>query len=250
MNDRSRLYMALRVARPTLGSGETVEFHFDNAHHGRGGDLGEDIVRLSRQSGAVDMYFDGQQTIFPDTRDGGSADLEGSVQNDGSVSVFELAHPLNTPDDAHDFSLRPGSLVGLGISFDDCHCPQNLRSGWPAPGPWADIAIVAEPRHGVIQRAWMSLAGRTQPISRVRSARGIQASFLFRIPPAEGARVRVVWFRDSSRVGSVGKDRTKLVTSALFAGSGLASGVYRAVLQVAPARSSFRPVATARLRIG
>jgi hypothetical protein len=142
MNDRSRLYLGLRVARATIGPNEGVEFHFDNAHDGDGGNPGEDILRLNLSQGPLDMYYDpATQTIFPDQHDGGSADVQGTVRNEGSTSMFELAHPLDTADNAHDFSLQPGSRVGVSVAVNTCYCPEEIWSSWPPPGPWADIAI-------------------------------------------------------------------------------------------------------------
>jgi hypothetical protein len=83
MNDASRLYLALAIPRAALGPGETVDFHFDNRHDGNSGDPGEDILRLSPSSGAVDMYYDGASTIYPDQRDGGTADIDGSARKMG-----------------------------------------------------------------------------------------------------------------------------------------------------------------------
>src|SRR5262249_28206922 len=131
--------------RPRLGTDEGVDFHFDNRHDGNGGDLGEDILRLRPGEGPVDMYYEpSSRIIYPDQHDGGTQDIQGAVQSDGSSSFFELSHPLDTADDAHDFSLALGTRVGFAVTFNDCFCPQELRADWPAPGPWADIAIARD----------------------------------------------------------------------------------------------------------
>jgi hypothetical protein len=142
MNDPSQLYLALRIPRPVLVDTGGVDFHFDNDHDGNGGELGEDILRLRPSEGALDMYYDpATKTIYPDQRDGGSSDVRGRVQSNGAFSFFEVSHPLDTSDNAHDFSLGAGARVGFAVSFNDCFCAQERISNWPAPGPWADIAI-------------------------------------------------------------------------------------------------------------
>jgi hypothetical protein len=141
MNDGTNLYLALVVNRPLLGN-DGPEFHFDNRHDGNNEARGNDFLRLIPSFRAEDMYFDPSTRLYyADPRDGGSEEVAGVVRNDGSRSVFELSHPLDTADDAHDFSLGPGARVGFAFSFSDCFCAGEHRMFWPATGPWADIAI-------------------------------------------------------------------------------------------------------------
>lgn len=183
MNDGSELYLALEVERPLLGPSETVDFHFDNDHSGNAAAQGADVLRLSPPGsaaypagGAVDMYFDASRKLIEaDTRDGGTNDVRGAVGNDGSKTFFELSHPLDTSDDAHDFSAGPHSRLGFAVSLDDCFCSGERVSGWPPPGPWADVVVagarpsaaisattlVAHWRESVLVESTLSFAGKT-----------------------------------------------------------------------------------------
>jgi hypothetical protein len=182
MNDATQLYVALEIDQPALGPSETADLHFDNNHDGDA-ETGEDILRLSPpgstaypRGGAVDMYYDAQtKQIEPDTGDGGTNELRGAVANDGTKTFFEFAHPLDTRDDSHDFSLSAHAHAGFSVSVSDCFCLNERLSGWPPPGPWADIAIAgALPavrltaskahfrwRQGLLEGSSVSFAGAT-----------------------------------------------------------------------------------------
>ena len=41
----------------------------------------------------------------------GTTDGQGFVSNNGIETMFELSHPLDTPDDVNDFDLQPGDCV-------------------------------------------------------------------------------------------------------------------------------------------
>jgi hypothetical protein len=141
MNDRSRLYLAfaLHTANPPLAASEGLEFHFDNLH---APNPGGDVLRLLSSGAAFDMYYDPTTTtIFPDEHDGGTEDIQGAVGRDSSGSFWEVSHPLDSADDAHDFSAQAGSRVGVLVTFVDCYCVGGRSTNWPLTGPWADVAI-------------------------------------------------------------------------------------------------------------
>src|SRR4029453_9254541 len=66
---------------------------------------------------------------------------------------FELSHPLDSLDDANDFSLEAGSTVGffpiVNLSsvhpFCESGCSAGTPSPLPGPGGRADIRIAAPP---------------------------------------------------------------------------------------------------------
>jgi hypothetical protein len=74
-----------------------------------------------------------------DAQVGGTNDGVGVVRNDGTHSFYELSHPLDTADDAHDFSLRFGKRIGfqMFVNFCSSTCAQTYS---PALG---DIVVTS-----------------------------------------------------------------------------------------------------------
>lgn len=175
MNDGANLYLALRLSRSTYGSGAEFGVFFDRANNGfrQNGDDAL-LVQVWRTSGL--SFYDGYRWVCPGAPAGAEAHCGGGhdwiqVQGappggttDGLAAVhegegevtFELAHPLDSADDAHDFSLAPGSLVGYSMfaQFNaSCH---------PNPGCWAGGA--PPPGHiGISPGADLQLAARATP---------------------------------------------------------------------------------------
>ena len=52
-----------------------------------------------------------------DTNDGGTTDLQIAAGRQGSSNHFEISHPLNSADDAHDISLSGGQSVGFSFEI-------------------------------------------------------------------------------------------------------------------------------------
>jgi hypothetical protein len=106
MNDATNLYLALRVSVQDIGwsSLDTV-FHAP----GTGGfGEGSDILRTSATA-FEDLHFHPissfEWTRLPDVADGGTSDGRSATQTHLGYVVYEVVHPLNSPDDRHDFSL-------------------------------------------------------------------------------------------------------------------------------------------------
>jgi hypothetical protein len=129
MNDASTLYLGLTVARPDLGS-SSFSVVFDNDHDGTLLEQGDESLLLN-SSGIpylYDEYVSRQAPCppgavclgLPDVDTGGTSDVRGKVSNNGATSFYELAQPLDTADDAHDFSLRLGKRVGFQMSLRFC----------------------------------------------------------------------------------------------------------------------------------
>jgi hypothetical protein len=130
-NDAVNLYLAVRVLGDDFNTQDGVFFYFDNNHNGNGAmEQGDDwLYLLAWATGrglAVDGYYDanlGTGTYVSDDSYQGTNDIVGSAShsNIGAIGdyTFELTHPLDTTDDAHDFSLKLGDTVGVRMEFDD-----------------------------------------------------------------------------------------------------------------------------------
>lgn len=131
MNDQTNLYVALRVTGATVGS-TIFLMEFDNDHGalGRPGALGDDVLELTN-NGFRDSFFPQTGPIIQDTANGGTADGAGLDSDHSGFSFYELSHPLDTADNAHDFSLRPGARIGFDVYFLHCvpysGCAESTR---------------------------------------------------------------------------------------------------------------------------
>jgi hypothetical protein len=149
MNDAGSLYLAFQITRSTLnpsgGGGSSVFVGFDNNDDGNPAN-GDDVLLINPQIGFFDEYYTDQPpcpsgTIclgIEDADDGGTTDGAAATTNNGSFSFYEMAHPLNSSDDRHDFSLSAGDLVGATgeVRFcDTTGCTDTV-----VPGPFR-IAI-------------------------------------------------------------------------------------------------------------
>jgi uncharacterized repeat protein (TIGR01451 family) len=126
MNDAINLYLALLVQKPSFDvyfSSFSIEFN--NEHNGEVSE-GDDGITLNPPGEFGDVY----RTLLPpcppggiwcglsDVYNGGSNDGGGWVEASESIIVYEMYHPLDSLDDAHDFSLAAGDIVGwfLGMT--------------------------------------------------------------------------------------------------------------------------------------
>lgn len=204
MNDTSNLYLALRVARDTYGHGAEFSWFFDRANTGfrQNGDDSL-FAQVWRSSGLI--FYDGYRWLCPGatsinsahcgaahdwiqvegapppgTSDGGAAVREGS----GAV-VFEMVHPLDSADDAHDFSLTAGSLIGYSLSV------RFMAACMPDPGCWVDTSA-PDGHIGISPGAALSVTARATP-ARVRVGRTLTYTMVVRAAPtgaaAAGARL-------------------------------------------------------------
>ena len=156
MNDGSQLYLALKVDSQTaLGWRDVVRFVLDR-NGSLAVDQGDDSWTLESAlyppTGVFTSAFYDQYVPCPscealDSADGGTNDGAGAVGNDGSSTIFEVAHPLNSADDAHDINLFPndrimlvGGEVGLYAS------PERLRASGQLPKITIGISAAAEPK--------------------------------------------------------------------------------------------------------
>lgn len=102
-----RFYVAVRFERSSLDAGNTAAFEFSEDDFGVrdiflvSGSVGfEDDVRLEDGSAPTDVSL------------GGSRDGDGALANDGTYTIYEMFHPLDSGD-SYDFSLQSGDTIGM-----------------------------------------------------------------------------------------------------------------------------------------
>jgi hypothetical protein len=130
MNDGDNLYLALRIASPIPES--AVNFTFDNDHDGVYEEGDDDLI--VNWFGFYDEFVSRLPPCEPgytcfgiqDTAVGGTSEGSGVVETTGTHTFIELAHPLDTADNGHDFSLRFGKRVGSSLFV--LTCPDGCAS--------------------------------------------------------------------------------------------------------------------------
>lgn len=151
MNDNSRLYLAVRLGRSSTDKVNTLQFNFDNNNSAAGGpgpsETGDDVLSLDAATGFTDAYMtlkctnSSQSSCWAaDPSGAGTKDGIGALTNDGVVTTYELSHPLNTADDAHDFSLLPGGKVGLFLTLQTGSGAAG-NTQWPGFRKYLEIRI-------------------------------------------------------------------------------------------------------------
>ncbi len=140
MNDNQNLYLALRFRRSTVDPGNSLTFEFDNNNDGMAAS-GDDIIGFDPPNSFVDGFrtnlppctsSDPAACGFNDADYGGTNDGSGAFKNDGTFSVYEMSHPLNSGDIGHDFALNPGDTVGFFLML------RMIGPGGVFPDDYAD----------------------------------------------------------------------------------------------------------------
>jgi len=127
MNNGANLYVALQVGRPTYGGNTSLAMYFDNDHDGVI-EPGDDAFLADVGAFSTPRFIDwhwgpcipgGAGAACPvlDLERGGASDGDSAAGIAGGAAVIEARHPLNSADDAHDFSLGAGSVAGFGASI-------------------------------------------------------------------------------------------------------------------------------------
>lgn len=156
MNDAQNLYVGLRVGSASTAGTTSFFGSFDNNHSGGVyNEEGDEVMAFERSQGTVAFSDDFIHLVgngfcwCVDTEYGGADELSGSYTKDSNASYYELSHPLNTGDDAHDFSVGPGRRMSIGFDHVACGPTQCANTQVPprgvagAPG---DLAIVSTDR--------------------------------------------------------------------------------------------------------
>jgi Bacterial Ig-like domain (group 2) len=116
-NDNQNLYLAVKFARTTVDAGDNrLGFEFDNNNDGLGPANGDDYFGF--QLSPFIVFFDafrsgGGSSVTDDTQRDGA----GAFGNNGTNSVYEMSHPLNSGQTGQDFALTAGSTIGLFLQL-------------------------------------------------------------------------------------------------------------------------------------
>jgi len=142
MNDASNLYLAVKIADSSLTVMDRIYFGFDNNNNGAR-EAGDDILGVMGDGTFMDLFW-GPTTKF-DTAEGGTSDGQGKSSGSGGFNYFEISHPLNSTDDAHDFSLAAGNTVGFHLEYWDE--ATGYWGDWPSLNVknWAHITVASAP---------------------------------------------------------------------------------------------------------
>jgi hypothetical protein len=140
MNDACKLYIGVIINDANLTAGDLVTVTFDDDHdtwieayppfgHPVNGG-GEDMIALGGDDHTEDRYIISPLgTYVTSAIDPTSSEVMGASSNDGTLSYFELAHPLNSADDDHDFDLSGGDTVGFTLGY---YAAENGEAhAWP-----------------------------------------------------------------------------------------------------------------------
>jgi len=144
MNDAENLYVAVKIADSSLTSADHLVVVFDNNNDGIRA-TGDDNIQVDGNSVFLDVYYTG--TTPPaklDTLDGGTTDGEGGSSGSGGFNYFELKHPLDSADNAHDFSLSAGDTIGFMVEYIEA---SGYWADWPSQNSrsWAHLSIASAP---------------------------------------------------------------------------------------------------------
>jgi len=135
-NDTTNLYLAVRLEG--TGFESSLAFEFDNDNDGVA-ENGNDVILLNPPHEFHDEFRTNLPPCtspaeaacgFHDTDYGGFDNGAGAFRSDGSFSVYEMSHPLNSGDVGHDFSLASGQTVGMYLFL--------RMANWPL---WADTYL-------------------------------------------------------------------------------------------------------------
>jgi len=147
MNDAFNLYVAVKISDATFNPDDAAGVYFDNGNDGTYGPGDDSMLLYAGPAGFVDRFVESFPTIKLDTDAGGTTDGSGAAAAHAGFNHFELAHPLNSTDDAHDFSLGAMETVGFTIAYRQSAAGVDY---WPAPATqdttsWADIVVASAP---------------------------------------------------------------------------------------------------------
>lgn len=204
MNDGVNLYVALRFPFSSLEASQTtgnsLGFMFDNDNDGAH-EPGDESFVHNASAGFFDNFFRVCGTaglcIPQDHSDGGTTDGSGAFANSADHTFYEISKPLNSADDAHDFSLAVGSLINFNLhvrlinsngSYANTYFPlgtafhQIQIAADPAPPPPTTGTLagtVKDPSGAPIPNAQVSVVGTN--LSTLTNAQG---QYVFTSVPA------------------------------------------------------------------
>lgn len=136
MNDTLNIYFGLFFDRNTADPGNSFSIEFDNDGSGNLSE-GDDGIIVNPTIGFSDLYrsnnFGCPSNInlcsFRDIDIGGSLDGAGAFSNDGTHTIYEMSHALDSGD-LFDFSLSPGDIIGLTLHIRMIEQGANFPDGF------------------------------------------------------------------------------------------------------------------------
>ncbi|MEM3578900.1 MAG: hypothetical protein QXL54_01590 [Candidatus Bathyarchaeia archaeon] len=146
MNDGGNLYLAAKITDDDFGTGpytrDVFMFIFDNDNDGVP-EKGDDGLFCFTISGPpYDVFYNITASAWPsDVADGGTIDGYHDETGDGVYNYFECVHPLDSFDNAHDFSLKIGDTIGFRVGYADNGSLTPIGF-WPSTG-WCNIKIAS-----------------------------------------------------------------------------------------------------------
>jgi len=173
MNDAANLYIAVAISGDDdYGLGDVCHLRFDNDHGGESSfEQGDDSLLFGSDIGLIDMFYSAglpPPGFYVDGLYGGSSNGQGAGgQVAANLNHFELSHPLDSADDAHDFSLSVGQTVGFTLFLDIDGGEYSLQSyglgGGSNPSTFANYLVASPAVTPVVWGAnWYTLFnGRT-----------------------------------------------------------------------------------------
>ena len=209
MNDAVNLYLAVEF-NADAPERNSASFEFDNDHDGVWPENGDDTLSFhpgfgffdgvrtnaspcppNRSSGACG-FEDSDSRLLPSdvTTVGGTNDGAGGFSNAGGVTRYEFSQPLDSADDASDFTLGPGDTVGfmLRITLGDKPLVFPLWVPWRfLVYPEDDVVDSYFPTPGCcdegVHNGWLDIE-----VDSEHDVRGV-------IPPSMRDRARIVEVR-------------------------------------------------------
>ena len=158
-NDRSNLYVALRVKEPAFYYSEAIDIWFDSPARDGVVGSGDDELVLSFNNGCIGnkSFFDsflytgggcpaGAICASVDSAAGGTTDGNGAVDNDGTWTTFELWHPLASADVPHDMQVRKRDDLGFVVMYRYAD-PSATVTDTFFPGPFRGSGLATYVTH-------------------------------------------------------------------------------------------------------
>lgn len=147
MNDATNLYFALRIQRSAADASSTLQITFDN-NNDKFLATGDDRLEVST-TGSSATFTDGFWEVDPfgvaisdvDVNAGGTSEGAGAFSNTGGFSTYEVSHPLNTADNAHDFSLAAANSVAFAVMLKLEDASSNLAQTFYPSTAWGEVLI-------------------------------------------------------------------------------------------------------------
>jgi hypothetical protein len=151
-NDARNLYFAIRAERPQLGLFQSMSISIDNDGDGLA-EAGDDRLQVyyanaTREVYAGDYFITATGLQGFDDRNGGTSDISGAIDTDASSTTFELSHPLDSADDAHDLSIgtRGRLKFAVFLCLGEPETTNCTYTSWPpTPGEFADLVVAGGP---------------------------------------------------------------------------------------------------------